>query len=241
MIKCIIIDDLRNMIEIVEDHVKANEDLDLIGTFENPLVAIEFVKNNAVDIVFLDVEMPKLNGLDFIARVKTFNLKKSPSFILTTGFQNYAVESYEYEVIDFIVKPVTFKRFSSAIEKYCKLKSIVLKSTNTEPVDFLFVENKEKTKKIKVMFQDIIYIESDGNYISLYTEEEKIMIYNSLNNIQEMLDPNLFLRVYRSFIISLNKVESIQNGQLVMKTKSQKKIPIGDFYRAKVLKRLNVL
>jgi two-component system, LytTR family, response regulator len=241
MVSCIIVDDIKSMVESLEIHVKAKAELDLRGSFTKPLEALDYLREKEIDLIFLDIEMPIVDGLDFIERVKNFKLSKMPAFILTTGFSKYAVESYEYEVIDYIIKPITFKRFNIAIEKYKKLKSIITEQPYIEQPDFLFVENKEKTKKVKVKFDDIIYIESDGNYITLYTDNERILIYKSLNAIQEVLDPNLFIRVYRSFIVAKDKIESIEGGELIMKINSHKKIPIGDFYKSKVMKQLNII
>jgi two-component system, LytTR family, response regulator len=243
MISCIIVDDNNEMIELLVFHLMAKPELELKATFTNPLEAFEYLVSNEIDIVFLDIEMPKLTGFDFIERFKNQGGKNIPSFILTTGFPKYAVESYEYDVLDYIVKPITFKRFNSSISKYLKVKLItnVDEQLKNQENDFFFVENKEKTQKIKVNFEDIIYIESEGNYISLHTISERIMVYKSLQNIQDKLDSNLFIRVFRSYIVSIRKIDAIREGELVMKCVPPKIIPIGDFYKSKVMKRLKIL
>jgi two-component system, LytTR family, response regulator len=241
MISCIIVDDLKDMVDLLSSHVNAKPELKLEGTFVKPLEALEFLKTNNIDIVFLDIEMPLINGFDFIERLRNNKLKKLPSFILTTGYSQYAAESYEYEIVDYIIKPITYKRFNIAFEKYLRLKSLINNDKEYEPSEFLFVESKEKTKKLKVMFDEIIYIENVGNYISIHTYDQRFLVYKSLNSIQEVLDPNLFIRVFRSFIVSISKIESIEHGELVMKSNPVIRIPIGDLYKSRVMKRLNIL
>ncbi len=241
MITCIIVDDMKDMIELLEMHVKAMPELELKATFVKPLEALEYLKHNAIDLVFLDIEMPKLNGLDFIGRLRSQKSDVTTAFILTTGFTQYAIDSYEYGVTDYILKPVTFKRFNLAVNKFLNSHKVeIITETKIDKGHFFFADN-QKGQKIKINWNNIHFIESTGNYVSIYLEKERITIYKTIQSLKEALPESEFIRVHKSYIVSLDKVEAIINGELMIRFYKDKGIPIGPSYKAGVLKRLNIL
>ncbi len=231
-------DNVKDMVELIESHVQAIPELNLKATFTNPFKALEYLANNKIDLVFLDIEMPKMSGLDLIQRLRTESKIQIPSFILVTGYSEYAIQSYEYDVVDYIMKPVTYKRFSASIEKYLKTSTTIV-SNNIKYEDFIFADHEGK--KVKINIDDIIYIESAGNYINFHKYNERIIVYKTLQSIIDTIDPKLFIRVHKSYVVSVKHIVALQNGELIMNANNQKQILIGESYKKAVMKRLNIV
>lgn len=222
-IKCIIIDDEPLAIKVVENHLKEFKNFEIIETFQNPIEAIPIIEEGNVDVIFLDINMPKMNGLDF---GKTINSKTN--IVITTAYREYAVESYDLNVLDYLVKPIPFNRFLKTINKITK-KIIANSNENRDGYSsaesFIFL--KVDKKLVKIYFEDILYIESLKDYIKVFTITDNYLVHKSLTAITEELPESNFIRIHRSYTIAIDKVKSVE-GNLVEINKVR--IPIGRKY-----------
>jgi len=230
-IKCIIIDDEPLAIDVLETHLKALPGMQLLGSFQNSIEAFEHIKTLDVDLIFLDIEMPLLTGFDFIKNSKT-----SAKIILTTAHRNYAPESYELEVADYLLKPISFSRLFKAINRFKHLtdQPILTEQPKTEAIrnDHIYVNSNKKF--IKVRFDTIQYVESIKDYIRIHTEAEKIMTKETIGNFEHKL-PLEFLRIHRSYIVNTLKVTAFTKMDVEI---GKVEIPIGASYKTTVLKKL---
>ncbi|GMN07265.1 LytTR family DNA-binding domain-containing protein [Croceitalea sp. MTPC5] len=230
-IKCIIIDDEPLAISVIKTHLKSLVDVELVGTFENSLEAFEAVKELRVDLIFLDIEMPLLTGLDFIKTSQT-----SAKIILTTAHRNYAPESYELEVVDYLLKPISFSRLFKAINKFKGLTNLtpLLEKPAEEEVrnDHIYVNSNKKF--IKVNFDNISHIESIKDYIRIHTGTENIITKDTISNFEQKL-PTTFLRVHRSYIVNTQRVTAFTKMDVEL---GKVEIPIGASYKNEVLRLL---
>jgi len=230
-IKCIIIDDEPLAIQILERHIAQIPDLELVTTFQNPVPAFDLLKQTAVDLIFLDIQMPLLTGIDFMKA-----LQNPPKVIFTTAYRNYAIESYELDVVDYLLKPISFTRFFKAVNKVKNLTQHVVPSEI--PVqqevthDHLYVNSNKKF--IKVNFEDILYIESIKDYVRIHTETQKIMTKDTISSFYEKLPP-IFLRIHRSFIVNAAKVTAFTAADVEI---GEREIPIGNSYKNEVMEFL---
>ncbi len=222
-IKCIIIDDEPLAAEVVENYLKEFSNVDHVGTFTNPLEALELIESGEIDAVFIDINMPKMNGLEFIRSIEA-----KPSFIITTAYREYAVESYDLDVLDYLVKPIPFNRFLKSINKL-SLKSNADRSTeNTaDASEKSFIFLKVDKKLVRIKYDDIHFIESLKDYIKVFTSEGDFLPHKSLTSITEELPKARFLRIHRSFTVSLDKIEALEGNSVLLKGK---RIPIGRKY-----------
>lgn len=222
-IKCIIIDDEPLAGEVIATHLKEFSNMELLGSYTNPLDALLLIESGEVDAVFIDINMPKMNGLDFIR-----SLDASPYFIITTAYREYAVESFDLDVFDYLVKPIPFTRFLKSINKLSQKMMTEQSAEQVQPSNeksFIFL--KVDKKLIKIKFEDIYFIESLKDYIKVFTKTGDYLAHKSLSGITEELPQNLFLRIHRSFTVALDKIQALE-GNSVMVT--DKRIPIGRKY-----------
>lgn len=233
-IRCLIIDDEPPAREIIRRYVQEIPTLQLMGECANAIQALTALQQHPVDLLFLDIRMPQLNGTDFI---KT--LKHPPKVIFTTAFSEYALEGYELDVVDYLMKPIRFDRFLKAVNKAYPLagsantlKSVVSTVTE-EKKNESFVYFRADRKMVKVMLDDILYIESMKDYIKVNTVQGVIITKQSISSVEAMLPEKLFVRTHRSFIVSINKIKSFTN-ELVEVDKTD--IPIGKLFRNGVMK-----
>ncbi|HEX6429705.1 MAG TPA: LytTR family DNA-binding domain-containing protein [Niastella sp.] len=233
-IRCLIIDDEPPAREIIRRYVQEIPTLQLMGECANAIQALTVLQQQSIDLLFLDIRMPQLNGTDFI---KTF--KNPPKVIFTTAFAEYALEGYELDVVDFLMKPIRFDRFLKAVNKAYPVNGSM---TALKPVASPVVEEKKNEsfvyfradrKMVKVMLDDILYIESMKDYIKVYTVQGVIITKQSISSVEAMLPDKLFVRTHRSFIVSINKIKSFTN-ELVEIDKTD--IPIGKLFRNGVMK-----
>jgi DNA-binding LytR/AlgR family response regulator len=218
--KCIIVDDEPLARELVAAHLINFENFELVDSFENALKAYTFLEKNTVDLIFLDIEMPLLKGNDFLKK-----LKNSPKVIFTTAYREYALEGYELNVIDYLLKPITFDRFFVSIEKFKQLQT---KQKETKPINdnHIFVTNG--SKNIKIIFDEILYIESLKDYITIHLENGKSHhIKQNISVFEKLLDFN-FVRIHRSFIIQTKKLTAYSKNEVEINTVE---IPIGISYK----------
>jgi len=222
-IKCIIIDDEPLAIKIIETYLKEFPNIELIGTFNNPLKATQIIEGEQVDVVFIDIKMPKINGLDVIK-----NTNSKVHFIITSAFREFAVESYYLDVLDYMVKPIPFNRFLKSINKLTQQIYLERNLGETAPNDeksFIFL--KVDKKLIKIKFEDILFIESLKDYIKVITHTDSHLVHKTLTGITEELPAERFLRIHRSFTIAIDKVDSIEGNTVHIE---KNRIPIGRKY-----------
>lgn len=238
MIKCVVIDDQKSAVEVVVNHITKKAELQLIETFTNPQEALIFLENQDIDLVFTDMEMPLISGIELM---KSLLFKKGttiPKFIFVTGHNNYALSCFEIGVKDYLLKPVSFSRFNTAVDRL--IADTFQAGAKVIKNQFFFAD--VDGGKAKVNFSDIVYIESSGNYVKIIGNKTKLITHRSLNSIQEILPPEDFIRVHKSYIVSINFIESYKAGKLGFSiNNSIIKIPTGDRFRAQVLKRLQVV
>ncbi len=222
-IKCIIIDDEPLAIKVIESHLKEFHNFEIIETFNNPIEALQIIENKKIDVVFLDINMPKMNGIDFL---KNTILKSN--VVITTAYREFAVECFDLDVLDYLVKPIPFNRFLKTINKITQ-KIQLQQSNNKEQIanshSFIFL--KANKKLIKIKFDDIFYIESLKDYIKVFTKTENYIVHKSLTSISEELPNNLFLRIHRSFTIALDKIKFVEGNSVAI---NNTRIPIGRKY-----------
>ncbi len=224
MINCIAIDDEPLALEVIESHLSKIPFVNLVAKVRNPLQAIEIINNNDIHFILLDIQMPELTGIEFLKI-----LQKKPMVIFTTAYPNYAVESYDLDAIDYLVKPIPFDRMLKAILKVkAKTSSATLVVSTTNPVapDFIFVKTEYKT--IKIFLNDILHIESLKDYVVFHLENEKISSLLSLSYVEEQLPKEQFMRIHRSFIVAINKIKEIERNTILV---GNSRISIGENYR----------
>lgn len=221
-IKCVIIDDESLAIKVIEDHLKNFDHIEVVGTFTNPLKAYPILEQEKIDVIFLDINMPQLSGFAFIE-----NLSYKPLIVITTAYREYAVKSFELNVLDYLVKPIPFNRFLKTINKVYQQVYVnnATADLNLQQEPHLFL--KVSKKLIKVNLNDILYIESLKDYIKVITTLGDYVVHKSLTAISEELPQSNFLRVHRSYTISINKIISIEGNTIEI---ANRKIPIGRNY-----------
>jgi len=222
--KCIVVDDEPLAQRVLEKYISSLSSLELLKKCNNALEAMAFLHENKVDIMFLDIKMPELTGIEFL---KT--LTHPPQIIITTAYSQYAVQSYEFSVIDYLLKPFSFERFLKAVNKVInkKVEKNSTLSVNPEPVqDFIFL----KADKIdhKIFYSQIKYIEGCGNYIKIFTDNKMLMVAETMTEVEKNLPRELFIRTHKSFIVSIKKIDQIEGNMIRI---GDKTIPIGNYYR----------
>ncbi|AEE20383.1 LytR/AlgR family response regulator transcription factor [Dokdonia sp. 4H-3-7-5] len=212
-LRCIIVDDEELARTLLTTYVAKVAHVELLASFENPLHALSYIKENEVDLVFMDIQMPELKGTDFAELIINDNIK----VIFTTAYSEYALKGFELNALDYLAKPITFKRFLAAINKF----PVVSKEAETSLVI------KSGYDLHRVLFQDMLYIESDSEYVNYHFEDgKKIMANQSLSKLLNEL-PSQFIRVHRSYIVNKNKVTSLKGRSLML---SNTEIPVSDSY-----------
>lgn len=232
MINCIIVDDEQHAIDILVHYVRQTPHLNLLATTTNPIEALQMVATQKVDLIFLDIQMPELSGMDL---VKAINGKSK--VILTTAYSEFALESYELDVVDYLLKPIRLPRFLQAVQKAIK----DLEEHNDEKHtidnaedDYIFVKTESKGKLLKINLDEIDYIEGMKNYVAIYSTGKKTLVYTSMKDLEERLSKKQFIRVHKSFIIPIAKITGIEGNVLRLKNVSAE-ILIGDNYKADLM------
>ena len=227
--KCIIVDDDPISVEILKKHIEDEDDLELIASFQNPVEALAHLKKSSCDILFLDIEMPEMNGMEFIE----FMNDKLSNVILTTSHSKYAVEAFNFKVSGYLVKPINTASFKKAILKIRDVYSTTLSSVSE---DFVFIKKEDAI--IKINKRDLNFIECIGDYVILHQDNSRNIIHSTMKAVEERFKTDDFIRVHRSFIVPVSKIENIEDDTIKIKGKS---IPIGKTYKQLVYKRLNIL
>ena len=230
-IRCLVVDDEPPAREILSRYIREVGTLQLVAECGNALQAFAVLQHQPVDLLFLDIRMPQLNGNDFIKTIKN-----PPKVIFTTAFPDYALEGYELDVVDYLLKPVPFDRFLKAVNKAFPSGTSPAQTTTTiDKKNEAFVYFRVDRKMVKVMLQDILYIESMKDYIKIFTPAGTLITKQSISSVEEMLPEKEFARVHRSYIVSLNSIKTF-TPELIEIGKTC--IPIGKLYRGEVLKML---
>ncbi len=232
-IKCIIVDDEPLAINIIKRYIEKIEVLQLVDTFENALDAFESLKSKDIDLIFLDINMPIMSGIEFVNA-----LHDPPGIIFTTAHRDYAVESYELNVIDYLLKPISFTRFFQSVDKFLALRTteskvVSVQESGKKGDHFMFVNSNKKN--IKIIFDNITHIESIKDYIKIHLKEKTIVTKEKISDFDEIL-PSQFLRIHRSFIINKDKITAFSSTQIELDKVS---LPIGQSYKREVMSLLS--
>ncbi len=221
-IRCIVIEDEPLAVKVIADYISQVPFLDLQGTFKNAILAMEYLRDHSTDLIFLDIHLPILKGMAFLK-----SLSHPPPVILTTAYHQYAVEGFDLNVTDYLLKPFAFERFLVAVNKV-KIAQTEIKviNENEDARDFIFL-NVQK-KKVKILFKEILYIESQREYIKIVTTRKEHISKMSTHEMESLLPSNLFKRIHRSFIVSMTRIESYTAENVEVNGVS---IPIGREYK----------
>lgn len=219
MIRCIIIDDEPLASKLIQSYAEKMEELEVLGTYTNPLDALSFLKTNNVDLIFLDVMMPELSGVQ-LAKI----IPPDIQVIFTTAYQEYAVEGFELKALDYLVKPISFSRFINAVHRY---KDLFTKEPESDQSNLSHIFVKTEYRLQKVDLDDILFFKGMGDYTAIHTKQGRIMTLEKMKEFEARLKNHDFLRVHKSYIISLQRVEFVEKRSVVIGTET---IPIGAKY-----------
>lgn len=227
-LKCCIIDDEPLAVELLQSYVEKTPYLSLEASFESPLHAIERVMQGDIDVVFCDIQMPNFNGIEFSHLVEG-----KTSIIFTTAFEQYAVDSYKVNAVDYLLKPISYQRFLQSVQKVLRMKQNALVAETSQVEEFIYVKSEYKLRQI--FLNKILYIEGLKDYVKIYVEDEPrpILSLLSLKSLEEMLPVDRFLRVHRSFIVQGCKISIIDRNRIVF---DKQYIPISDTYKDTVMR-----
>jgi DNA-binding LytR/AlgR family response regulator len=234
LIQCVIIDDEPIARDVIRDYLSKISGFIVVAEFNNPIAALLYLNENSVDVIFLDINIPEINGIEFAK-----SLINPPSIIFTTAYREYAPEGFEIHAIDYLVKPISFERFIKAINHYLKIatKTSIKPTAEKELAsedDSIFLKDSGKIHKIHL--NEIMYIESDGDYLKFYTKEKKVMVRGSLKSWEKSLPERQFIRIHNSYIVAINAIKSFTTYAVDL---GGIELPISRGYREKVLLALN--
>ena len=230
--RCLIVDDNQMARMAMKQLVSQVQSLELVAECSDTMDAYNYLNSGQVDLMFLDIEMPGMTGIEL---TKKLGNKKS-LIIFTTAKTDYAVEAFELNVVDYLVKPVSLSRFLQAVEKAKEAFDSNKQEVKIEAQEFVFVKDNGILKKLNV--DDILYLEAMGDYVKVHTAQKFHVLHSTLKSIEEKLPPNKFLRIHRSYIVSLQKIDFIQDGIINI---GKANIPVAETYRSALNKRLNLL
>lgn len=222
MISCMIVDDEQHAIDLLQHHILKTPFLELIETTTSPVKALQVVHEKKPDLIFLDVQMPEMSGIEFMQL-----LKGRSKVILTTAYSQYALEGFDHEVVDYLLKPISFARFIKGAQRALSL----IKPGFQEETDYILVKTEQKGKLLKINIQDVVYIEGLKNYVSFYTRQgERIIALLNIKDLAERLPTDRFVRTHKSFILAIPYIGLIE-GNTVGLQFTTNRIPIGETYR----------
>ena len=224
MLRCIAVDDEPLALELLEDNISRVPFLHLVAKCSNAMEAIKVLQQETVDLIFLDIQMPGLTGLQFIQ-----SLSERPMIILITAYEKFALEGFNLDVVDYLLKPISFERFLKAVNKAIDQRKNVQEELATAEYLFLKVDNKF----VKVNYTDIVYIEGMKDYLKIFVKDKLLVVHKTMKAIEDMLPKNKFIRVHKSYIVSLRAVNSIVGNMVEI---NGKEIPIGANYKEQLIK-----
>lgn len=227
-LNCIIVDDEEGAHRVLEHFICQARYVSLIGSFFTAMDAMEFVYQNDVDLMFLDINMPGLSGMDLLE-----TMSKRPFVVLTTAYKEYALEGYKYDVADYLVKPFEFKRFLSAIDKVINRMGSAKQNIETDPKKNDHIILKVDGDLIKIPFNEIRYTQSYGNYVKFFTAKKMLVSQITTQEVEKKMDEKLFIRIHKSYLVGLSEISKISGGQLILTDGTV--LPLGNFYRKNVI------
>ena len=230
--KCLVVDDNKMARMALKQLVSQVQNLELTAECSNAMEAYNQLASNSIDLLFLDIEMPEMSGIDLIKKLGA----KKPLIIFTTAKTDYAVEAFELNVIDYLVKPITQARLVQAVEKAQEALDSNKEEMKVEEQGFVFVKDNGMLKRISI--DDILFLEAMGDYVKVHTAQKFHVVHATLKSIEEKLPSSKFLRVHRSYIVAINKIDFIQEGTIAI---GKTTIPVADTHKANLNKRLNLL
>ncbi|MDY0903412.1 LytTR family DNA-binding domain-containing protein [Pedobacter sp. CFBP9032] len=234
MINCIIVDDEEHAIEVIQHYLKSIAAIQILATFTNPIDALSFLNNNSVDLIFLDIHMPEISGIEFI---QTMN-NKDTKVILTTAYKEFATSGFDLDVVDYLVKPIPLPRFLQAIGKVQKnINSKKVIQPITQDHEYFMVKTEAKGKMLKINIAEIDFVEGMKNYVAFHHNGIRTLALLAMKDVEEHLPKNQFIRVQKSFIIALNRITSIDGNRVILKGISAE-ILIGETYRKDFLDKM---
>lgn len=222
-IKCIIVDDEPLAISLLENYIREIPFLELVFSSENPIEALEYIQKNEADLVFLDIQMPELSGINFM-KILSDRIK----YVLTTAYAEYALEGYEHHIVDYLLKPVSFERFCKSVAKARERFSL------GKEQDYFFV--KSSGRQHRICFEDILYIESIRDYVNIKTSEEEFIVLDTLKSMEKQLPESFFMRIHKSFIVNLNHIKNTTTKKIIINPEYE--IPIGERYKTDFFNRI---
>jgi len=232
MIKTLIIDDEPLALDIIETYIDKIPDLELVAKCDNAIEANEILQKEEIDLVFLDIQMPQMTGIELIK-----SLSNPPTFVFTTAYAEYAVEGFELNAVDYLVKPIAFDRFFKAVNKAKESMDPKVGTTNSD--DFFFV--KADKKLIKIHFNEILYIEGLKDYVIIKKESGRVIALQTMKSLQSKLPSDLFMRVHRSFIVNIGKIKAVVGNSIeIVESGKPKSIPIGKNYKEDLIKIVEI-
>jgi len=239
MIRCLAVDDEAYATDIIAGYINKTPSLELAGTTTDPFEAIQLVQSGKIDLVFLDIQMPELSGIQFL-KICGRNCK----VVLTTAYEQYALDGFEHDVVDYLLKPIPYERFYRSIMKAMPFFQVKPVPQPTDPTvspvqpsitDYLFIKGDSKNKFIKVDLKDILYIEGLKNYISVYTSTQRLITYQSLREFETQLPAQEFIRVHKSYIVPFGKISTVDGNSLFV---NGQLIPIGESFKEAFFKAI---
>lgn len=225
MINAILVDDEPNALELLGRYIDKTPFVNCVASFRDPLKALQFLHDNTVDLIFLDINMPQLSGMSFLE-----TLEDRPHVILTTAYSEYAVKSYEFSVEDYLLKPITFDRFLKSVNRIKKLQATEMVPVKKQHFVFL----KSGYQLLKVAVKDIRFLQKDGNYMVYHTEDKKILVRENVSQALENL-PDDFMQVHKSYLVPVSSIEAVESGRVRV---GNDWIPMGPAFREEVIKRI---
>lgn len=233
--RCLIVDDEPLARELIKGYVAKLENFEIVAECSDAMKALNALRAKPVDLIFMDIQMPQITGIEFL---KT--LKHAPKVIITTAYREYALDGFELDVVDYLLKPITFERFLKSVNKFYQMNQddvqLVSGQNGEKVTDETFIYVKENKKVIKIYLSEIKYIEGLSEYVQIYTDKRKVIVKTSLTQMEEKLPAEQFLRIHKSYIISVNKIEAFTANTIEIQNKE---LPIGRSYKNVVLNLLN--
>jgi DNA-binding LytR/AlgR family response regulator len=227
LIKCIIIEDERLAQDVIKSHLEKSGRFDLIGTYRNAPEAKEAIEQNDIDLIFLDIQLPGMTGLNFLR-----SLSNPPFVVFTTSYPEYALESYEFNVIDYLLKPISYERFSKTIDKIIDGKIFKTNASDIKPLSREYIFIRSDSKFLRISFSDIIYIEGMKDYLKIHTSEHTIVTHQTMVEMENILPSGQFLRIHKSYIVAIAQIKAVFGNSIDM---GKTMLPIGLNYKERVM------
>lgn len=231
--RCLIIDDEPLAIKLIRSHLSKLDSFEVAGECRSALKSIDYLKNGNIDLMFLDINMPEITGLDFLKTISN-----PPYVIITTAFREYAIEGYDLDVVDFLLKPISFERFLKAINRFCdrtRISQSKAGNNSVETQDKKYIHIQDGKNIFKVLHDDVLYFEGFGEYVKVYTINKNHMVRGSLTDFENRLSSDNFIRIHKSYIVNIQKITGFSTIQVILKTIQ---LPVGRIYRDHLMKIL---